>query len=518
MIPDNFFINDTRNIDFFKKNTFSNYSKKEVFRTLNKSILNGLIEESCYWSTEIVCSGYISELINQLILFSSDYINIKCLDITEWVINETMDIIKIYDQKHPLSGRNNQVLRNHICNIIFGFCECDKKLIPNITITDNDLSINSIKNKIMHKSTLLVENIISNADPNEIKIVGNEFANQLRKPGSMIRNSKGMIEGSLYWIYWIVKWDKLMLKKLKNNHKCASRTISGVEEKFHNDVIWIIWSIIFNECKFRKKDYITKRITTLFNLFKRDYKQSYKSSRLCHLLHATLLLIEKITPTKEYPVNNTNYHKMVQASGNINTIYKQIKNKSEVIDSNSFLLKKGKKLEVGGYQIVSVGKEKKNTDNNFATSDNNFAASDNNFAASDNNFAASDNNFAASDNNFAASDNNFSEMINTNSSNIKINNESNIQNKYNEQTLVNINDNPVINIPNNNYTLLDFSDNNSQQNWSFMDVPDPKKKNNTVEDDLLMTNKMRNEVLNNNFKNEHWQRSNGPIKVIKKNY
>ena len=109
-------------------------------------------------------------------------------------------------------------------------------------------------------------------------------------------------------------------------------------------------------------------------------------------------------------------------------------------------------------------------------------------------------------------------MINTNSSNIKINNESNIQNKYNEQTLVNINDNPVINIPNNNYTLLDFSDNNSQQNWSFMDVPDPKKKNNTVEDDLLMTNKMRNEVLNNNFKNEHWQRSNGPIKVIKKNY
>lgn len=503
MIPDNFLIKDTRNMDYFKTSTFSNYSRKEVIKTLNKSILNGLIEDSCYWSTELICSGYVSELINQLILFSSDFINIKCLDISDWIINETMEIINTYDNKNPLAGRNNQVLRNHICNIIFGLCECDKKLIPTINITENDLSINSIKNKIMHKSILIINNIVSNADPTEIKIVGNEFANHLRNPGSMIRNSKGMIEGALYWVYWIIKWDKIVAKKLKGN-RCASRKIIGVPEKYHDDVIWIVWDIVFNECKFRKNEHYTRRINTLFNLFKRDYKQSYKSIRLCHLVHAVLIIINKTSHYKEYPINGSNYHKMIQVSGNINTIYKQIKNKSEKIDTNSFLLNKGDKLSVGGYQIVSVGKEKQTPDNNFAPINNKFT-----------------------------------QVVNTNTNNTPLDNESDnllnivdnsenfekqssdITNQPKEQTLVPINnDNPVINNSSlsSNYTLLDLSDGNNAQQWSFMDVPDPKNNNNNKEDDLLMTNKMHSEILNNNFKNEHWQRSNGPIKVIKKDY
>ena len=51
-----------------------------------------------------------------------------------------------------------------------------------------------------------------------------------------------------------------------------------------------------------------------------------------------------------------------------------------------------------------------------------------------------------------------------------------------------------------------------------MDIPDPKNNINNKEDDLLMSTKKREEILKNNFKNEHWQRSNGPIKVIKKDY
>ena len=82
MIPENYYIKDVRNFDAFKTITFSNYSKKEVIKTLDKSLINGLIEEACYWSSELICSGHISELINQLILFSSNFVNIECFDIS----------------------------------------------------------------------------------------------------------------------------------------------------------------------------------------------------------------------------------------------------------------------------------------------------------------------------------------------------------------------------------------------------------------------------------------------------
>ena len=71
------------------------------------------------------------------------------------------------------------------------------------------------------------------------------------------------------------------------------------------------------------------------------------------------------------------------------------------------------------------------------------------------------------------------------------------------------------NEPQNSYTLLDFSSDEKKQQWSFMDIPDPKNKK--VEDDLLMTNKTRKD-FENKMKNEHWSKSSGPIRVIKKNY
>ena len=333
MIPNEFLIKDTRNLDSFKNKTFSNYSKKEVIKALNNSMLNGLIEESCYWSAELLCSGQLSDLINQLILFSSNYVNITCSDISKWVIDEVIYIIRFFNPKFPLSCRNDQCIRNRISYIIFGLCISEKNLLPSINIVDTDLTTNSIRNKIMHKSVLLVDKIINKSDPPEIKIVGNEFANHLRKPGSMIRNKNGIVDGSIYWLYWILKWDKMMLKKNKN-YKCASRKINNVHPKFYNDVIWIVWNIIFNECKFRKNKSLTDKIIVLFNLYIRDYKNSYKHSRVPHIVHALLILQNKKYLSSKIPIDSTNYFKMVQTTGNINSIYRQIKTKSEVIEKN----------------------------------------------------------------------------------------------------------------------------------------------------------------------------------------
>ena len=363
MIPENFYIKDIRSYDTFKTITFSNYSKKEVIKTLDKSLINGLIEEACYWSSELICSGHISELINQLILFSSNFINIECFDISEWIINETASIVNSYDKKNPIMARNNQFIRNHISNIIVGLCECNKKKIPSITITEYDISTNSLKNKILHKSVMLVDKVVVNSDPVEMQIVANEFANHLRNPGAMIRNKSGIIEGSLYWVYWILKWDKLTYKKNKN-YKCAVRNVNGVDKKFHNDIIWLVWNIIFNECKFRKNEMLTRRVNTLFNLFKRGYKPSFKNSRTCHLIHAILIITNKLQSYKMFPIDNSNYFKIIQSCGNINSIYREIKNKSEKSEKIGNTYNQNK-LSVGGYKYFSVGNNENESDITF---------------------------------------------------------------------------------------------------------------------------------------------------------
>ena len=72
-------------ISNFKTKTFSNYAKKDVIKALNNSILNGLIEESCYWITECICSGYSIELFEKLVILSSKIVHINSPNLPQYL-------------------------------------------------------------------------------------------------------------------------------------------------------------------------------------------------------------------------------------------------------------------------------------------------------------------------------------------------------------------------------------------------------------------------------------------------
>ena len=61
-VPVPYLINDTRKLDSFKKTTFSNYLKKDVFEALFKKIDEGKIADVCQWTCECIVSGYQEEL------------------------------------------------------------------------------------------------------------------------------------------------------------------------------------------------------------------------------------------------------------------------------------------------------------------------------------------------------------------------------------------------------------------------------------------------------------------------
>mgnify|MGYP003347323029 CR=1 FL=1 len=63
--------------------------------------------------------------------------------------------------------------------------------------------------KLEAKHILLLEKIIKHNDPSEINVVMNEFAFQ-------ITQRTGNLDKALYWLNWILEWEKLNIKKAKS--------------------------------------------------------------------------------------------------------------------------------------------------------------------------------------------------------------------------------------------------------------------------------------------------------------
>jgi len=76
-MDDKYKIIDNRKSDKLKKTTFSGYKKTDVFNALFKSIGAKKIENACNWITEAICSGYIEDSWNKLLLYASDTITIN---------------------------------------------------------------------------------------------------------------------------------------------------------------------------------------------------------------------------------------------------------------------------------------------------------------------------------------------------------------------------------------------------------------------------------------------------------
>ena len=76
-------IEDVRKIEEFKNKTFSEYKLSSVKKELISNINNNKIENICYWTSELICSGHYLFIWELIFYYMSKYIhtgNIKlCL-------------------------------------------------------------------------------------------------------------------------------------------------------------------------------------------------------------------------------------------------------------------------------------------------------------------------------------------------------------------------------------------------------------------------------------------------------
>ena len=322
-------INDIR--QNFNNITFSNYQKSKTKEELIKCIYNNKLENAIYWSAELICSGFYLELWDIIIIYFSKFIHRSNNKICIYLNMRYENFLNILNNGYSndiLELRNNNEIRNLFCEIIYILCNTMKSneiRCIKLNKTD-DFELSNIHSKFNAPTIDYAESIYKNEDPKELFIPINELIYNLEK--------KNIID-VLYWLEWIYEYENILNKKKK---KCLASQRDYAPENNKNDIIWIIWDIIYyyvnNKIPNKSEKKIKKKIVDgSFELFIIKYVPSSKKKRKPLLYYIFNLLLDDIS--------NIQYQHILSKDGNIenvlsnlNLIYKEIK-KNEICDNSS---------------------------------------------------------------------------------------------------------------------------------------------------------------------------------------
>ena len=240
LISENCRITDSRQLKDFKEQTFGGYNISQASSALDKAIMEDKLEPALHWCLQLFLSGIIGSLWSKLINFASKQINIYNPKLPEFIYNKNQEFHDIIDNSNFVKD-NILLLRNHpkirllLAEMIAVLVLSKKRKINQLPkIKKEEFIIDKFKAKLEAKDNRLIDNIISDGDPSEIRIAINEMAYHIYHKNT---------NKSLYWMNWIVEWEKINSKKY-GKYECASRSIEGVDSKYFKDVVWLIWYVI----------------------------------------------------------------------------------------------------------------------------------------------------------------------------------------------------------------------------------------------------------------------------------
>jgi hypothetical protein len=311
-VPERYLINDSRSLKEFSEKSFSGYLKKDVLAIFQKSIVNYKVEDTCNWLVELIISGQIDKIWDKIFAISTKLININCPSLPNYLYTKYSLFNNICQQenyqKNILLLRNNQVIRNHLAEICVNLATMDKEKAINLTkISKNDLYFKNISGKLQAKDTRFINLIYQKNDPEEIKIIINEMINSLNIS----------FKDTMFWLSWILEWEKLNIKKNKT-YGCAFREITNVEQKYWNELIWLLWEVILKFCIKKDVDFLNLQVQSLYKLFKFNYAPSKKSKKIPFMIYAIRLI------TDNYNISTPifkKYYISLQACCKINIIF-----------------------------------------------------------------------------------------------------------------------------------------------------------------------------------------------------
>ena len=311
-------INDIRDSSDFKGYSFSNYKKTDVKKKLIDSILSQKIEPACYWCAELICAGHFSEIWEIILYYTSKHIyigNPKIAIYLDMRYNTFRNNMNQGTFITELDARNNDKIRKLFAEIICTLTLSDKKpAFEQIKIKSNDdFDMTQLSNKLKAPNTDYVRNNMKPKDPRELIIAMNELSYSLSS------DCKNMAS-ACYWIEWTLEFESIC-KKRKQLIKCEVRNYK-VENKCRNNIIWIIWDILFDYASLQNNKLIEKTMQSLVNLFCIKFTDASPKKRRYLLYYAVSLITETVNTNVEILPNKVI---LQNVTDKIEMIYKQIK-------------------------------------------------------------------------------------------------------------------------------------------------------------------------------------------------
>lgn len=333
-VSENSKFNDIRMEDGFRGISFSNYKLTEVRKQLIKHINIGKLEESCYWSAEMIASGHYSELWECIFEFIGKYIHNGNPKIPIYLVKRYEIFRNIMNQKHynyVLDLRNNFTIRQIFAEIITILCLSVKKPAFETVklLKEEEFDLTMLKERLKAKETTHTCDIFDMEDPKELFIAMNELGYHINGP---VPNMKE----ACYWVEWLIEFDSICRKK-KMKTKCKLRDVD-VEHKFKRDSIWLLWELFEIMANKKNNPLIVSIVNSIKQLFCVKYSTGTAKKRKYLIYFVLEILIEHVSNSVELIYDK---EKLKQVLTNIDAVYKQIK-KNEITPKTDYLFNHGK--------------------------------------------------------------------------------------------------------------------------------------------------------------------------------
>jgi hypothetical protein len=224
---------------------------------------------------------------------------------------------------NELAMRNNAKIRQLFAEVISVLCHSRKKhSLEAIKIMKADeFNMTHMASKLKAPTIKYVEDIFKPDDPKELFIAMNEFAYHMTK------DSKNSVS-ACYWLEWILEYETLCKHK-KELCMGETRQFAPIQDKFKNDIIWLVWDIILHECSSKKNPLLSKIINALLEIFSIKYTNGVKKRRKFLIYYAISILTDPLDLTIEIIANKNELDAIIKKIG---VVYKDVKKSEESLN------------------------------------------------------------------------------------------------------------------------------------------------------------------------------------------
>lgn len=294
-------IHDSRTIADFQKFTFSGHLRSHVSKVIEENIKLGHADYTCYWVLELLCSGLVHSLWQNLFECAAKHINRAAPNVFLYLVQK-YERFATYEGQYSVMAmtgiRNNHEVRNIVCEAGATIAFCRKNKLPPLPKIkpEHDFQHITIQENLKAPSANYGRHISLKDDPLEIYIPLNELAYCLRPESRDLTRA-------LYWTAWLLKYASQCKKQNKTELVCNIRSNPYVDDKYAHHIVWLLWDTVLDAAKNSPQAGLLEPYTdALFKLHCLRWNPAVLKNRICFLVTAMVFVCESTTLDIHYKV------------------------------------------------------------------------------------------------------------------------------------------------------------------------------------------------------------------------